>query len=229
MRSVVRKIDRALKALYNLDGTYNAEEFLIKRPYVSNVSRGIHLDRMVANAALQGALFIRPGMNRSSTEISLGIYLSEGVRKNLATLRRWPQSQWTWEQVDAFSIAAEEVSHFQYLLFHASSGRPVSQLELELQGEIDKFLLTYFAVMAGKHFDERIFESLFEQFFYRFHLAANLNEEQKVRYLDANAFAKRFILRCERHLAGPGGNERAFRLLRRFYRLDATEKLSLAG
>jgi hypothetical protein len=227
MRTVVRKIDRALKDLYRLDAKYNAEEFLIKKPYVSHVSRGIYLDKMAANAALQGALFIRPG--RPASEISLGIYLSEGVRRNLLSFRRWPKSGWSWEQVDAFSVAAEEVSHFQYLVFHASAGRGVSQLELELQGEIDKFLLTYFAVMAGRQFDEKIFGSLFEQFFFRFHLAANLSEEQRARYIQANNFAKHFIRRCEGYLARPGGHERVLRLLRRFYRMSAHEKMSLAG
>ena len=43
MRPVVRKIDHALKRLYNFDSEYNAEEFLIKRPFVSLVSRGIRL------------------------------------------------------------------------------------------------------------------------------------------------------------------------------------------
>src|SRR5205823_14442801 len=129
-----------------------------------------------------------------------------------------------------FSVAAEEVSHFQYLLFHATSGRSVSQFELELQGEIDKFLLTFFAVSSGGKFDEQLFGTLFEQFFYHFHLAESLTQEQRVRYMEANHVAKRFIRRCGKLLALEGGRrDRAFSLLRRFYRVDSAEKLSLAA
>lgn len=234
MRPVIRKIDRALKALYNLDGSYNAEEFLIKRPLVSAVQRGVRVEK-AANAQLQGALFIRaaPPARKNETpsdEISLGIYLSKGVRRNLLSFRRWPGvDQWSWEQLDAFSVAAEEVSHFQYLLFHASSGRPVSQLELELQGEIDKFLLTYFAVADGRKFSQKVFESLFEQFFFHFHLAESLTFEQRSRYLEANVLGRKFIRRCGKLFSGPGGTETALRALRRFYRMSAAEKISLAA
>lgn len=228
MRPVVRKIDRALKRLYNLDSQYNAEEFLIKRPFVSLVSRGIRLDRVVGSARLQGALFIK-STPRSREEISLGIYLSEGVRRQLSTFRRWPDTAWSWEQLDAFSVAAEEVSHFLYLLFHATGGRPVSQLELELQGEVDKFLMAYFALSAGRKFDSHRFQALVEQFFYRFHLAENLDEEQKARYLEANNLARRFVVKCAPLLADAHRSDKAFRLLRHFYRASPHDKLSLVA
>ena len=43
-----------------------------------------------------------------------------------------------------FCTLTEEVSHFLYLLFCARSSRTVTELELELQGEVDKYLTAAF-------------------------------------------------------------------------------------
>ena len=126
----------------------------------------------------------------------------------------------------AFTVAAEEISHFHYLLYHASRTRQVSQLELELQGDIDKFLLTYFANFWKMESSEEIFDALFELLFYRFRLAENLGPEERSRYLEANNLARRFIRKCATSLSDSEQRERIFRQLRKFYRLGASEKIS---
>jgi hypothetical protein len=63
----------------------------------------------------------------------------------LASFQNWQGTAWSHDQIAAFTLVAEEVSHFHYLLHHAHQGRQVSQFELELQGDVDKLLLTYFA------------------------------------------------------------------------------------
>lgn len=219
MRPVVRKIDQALKRLYRIDATHRAEDYLIKKPVDATTG--------VGNAELQGALFVRPGGAKS---LRLGIYLSEGVRRRLVSFRRWPDAVWTRDQLDAFTVAVEEVSHFNYLLFHAAAGRPVSQLELEVQGEVDKFLVTFFSVLAGRAYDRTTFDVLIEQLFYRFRLAESLSPEQRERYEAANALARRFVLKWRAEMDEGKGREAAFRLLRRFYRLGPAERMSfLAG
>ena len=207
MKRVVRKIDRALKRLYNLETGYRAEDFLLSKPPAEGVG----------NAELHGTLYVRGADN----DLSVGIYLSPGVAEGLADFGRW-QYPWKREQTAAFSVATEEISHFLYLLYHAETGRGVSQLELELQGEIDKFVLAYFAGAST-------FEQLFEQLFYRFRLAESLSLEQKDRYLEANRLARLFIRRYGRYLSSTRTYEKAFRLLRRFYRLDSSEKIGWIG
>ena len=44
------------------------------------------------------------------------------------------------ERLSGFCAAAEGVSHFLYLAHRAGQGGQVSQLELEAQGELDKYL-----------------------------------------------------------------------------------------
>ena len=62
--------------------------------------------------------------------------------------RGWPRADprvhLDRENLDPFCVAAEEVSHFVYLFFCARAARQVTQLELELQGEVDKYLSSVF-------------------------------------------------------------------------------------
>jgi hypothetical protein len=214
MKSAIRRIDRAIKRLYNLDAPHRAEDFLLKA---------------APSASTRDALFIHTVGEGAEQELALGISLSEPVQTQLDGFRHWRDRPWTFSQLQAFSVAAEEVSHFHYVIHHAGAGRPVSHLELELQGDIDKFLLSYFAyARAGKE-NDAFFELLFEQLFYRFSLAQHLNDEERERYLEANRLARRFVLKRFKGLMASKNYEHALQLLRRFYRLNASEKLSLIG
>lgn len=212
MKAVIRKMDRAIKRLYNLDHRLGAEAFLISQPMLPEAG--------------QGAFYVQ---SQSDDELQVGIFLDPKVRSDLNSLRKWNPSQWKMSQLGAFAVAAEEVSHFNYFIHHQSMGRAVSQLELELQGEIDKFLLTLFSghsVLKEPAFGEK-FEQLLDQFFERYRLAESLSVEQKARYEEASQLAKRFLLKHREQIANPSQRDTAFRLLRRFYRLNLSDKLSL--
>jgi hypothetical protein len=221
MKAIVRKIDRALKRIYNLENNYWAERFLIRGPLNTIAAR---------HAGLQGAIFVQNNSSESQKpeDISLGIYFSEPVCKELSDIRRWRVGSWSTSQLSAFAVASEEVSHFNYLIHNAVAGRAVSQLELELQGEIDKFLLAFFALSQedGERKRRELFQAVFDQLFERFHWAEHLTEEQRERYAEANQCAQHFLLKCREELAAAKDYEQIFRTLRRFYRLSASEKIS---
>lgn len=210
MKSAIRKIDRAIKQLYNIDVKFKAEHFLLKLATDEETS-----------AICNGQLLIR-----ENEGLELAIYLNSPVRKQLSRFGSWKEIPWTTEQLGAFCVATEEVSHFLYLLHHVVGGRPVSQLELELQAEIDKFVLT---LLSHPHTEDTAseFDLLFDRLFTRFRLADKLTPEQQDRYLRANALAKRFIRKWVRGLSDPGQRDKVLRTLRRFYRLSQSEKLSL--
>lgn len=215
MKRVIRKIDLALKSLYNLDCEFRAEDFLLKRPAAQ---------KAVGSAGLQGALYVQSG---EPCDLTLGIYLSAAVGENLTKFPRGRSAFWSREKLSAFAVATEEISHFHYLLHHAATGRQVSQLELELQGDIDKFLLAFFANAGGDEAGNVIFETLFERLFSQFRLSELLTGEEKDRYTEANRLAKRFILKFADQLSDPASSENVLKALRRFYRLNASEKMSL--
>ena len=84
------------------------------------------------------------------------------------------------EALDAFCAVAEGGSHFVYFTFcGAQMERPVSQFELELQAEIDKYLL-----LRTTHASDELLHRLFE----RFELDETLSSEQRERYRLATEF-----------------------------------------
>jgi len=207
MKPAITKIDRALKEVYRLELDYCAEEFLLKHPPTLKEKKG--------------ALFIQADKNNNKN-LSLGIHLCSSVSSELSTFESW-KPDWSKAQTAAFSVAAEEVSHFLYLIHHLNNGRAVTQLELETQGEIDKFLLIFFAKRTRSK--DHFFTTL-EHIFFQFKLSENLSQEEKERYLQANIDAKRFILKHRAYLENPDQQQEGFRTLRRYYRLSHPEKLA---
>jgi hypothetical protein len=103
-----------------------------------------------------------------------------------------------------FCSAAEEVSHFTYLSWSVHNDRPVSLLDVEVQGEIDKFLLSH------RYFSEElnIFEALFQRVL--FHPQADPTVLE--RYVEANRLAGKL---CQ----SLGSLDESLVWLREFYRL----------
>lgn len=209
MKHAIRKIDEAIKTLYNLEHSQNAVDFLVRQPAVPTQGKEVH-----------GSLYLMP----EGEDVSIGIYLHPIVREELSDFRRWNQDVWTESQRHAFVTATEEVSHFNYFLYHAEKGRAISQFELELQGEIDKFMLLFFS--PNKKTSGQKFESLFETLFSKFRYAQGLTIEEKERYENAHIFGKKFILGIKKSLDTREGVLKAVEHLRKFYRLSSAEKVS---
>jgi len=116
----------------------------------------------------------------------------------------------------------EGISHFNCVAWKASQDRTVTLLELELQGEIDKFVSTMFLameqsnkeLMAGLH--GRLFEGV------SFH--QDLDNEQLERYRSANGYASRYCHALRQQVID--NDQLAISELRHFYRLQSTEKIS---
>lgn len=210
MKNTVRRIDRALKKLYALDTAYCAELFLLdRRP-------------RDADASERAAVYLRAN---DSNELSVGIYLDPPLLKDLKSVRYGDVFSVPPKQLDAFSVVTEEVSHFHYLLHHAvEAGRAVSRIELEAQGEIDKFMVSYYAFGGDRGDASALFDALFEKLFVRFDWADHLSGKQRERYLEANDLARRFILSIRPLLERAGSADEALRQLRRFYSMPQLEK-----
>lgn len=216
----VKQIDRAIKHLYNLNSLHCAEEFLIQS--VPNL-----VPPKAASKDLKGALYISPSPPNHKLEepsVDLGIYLSEDIRELLKNFTRW-SSPWTHQQVQAFSIAGEEISHFHYFVFNLSRERPISEFEIELQGEIDKFLLLFFSEFHSQLPKKEKFEKLFEQLFFNFSLVSSLAPTEKQRYLDATIYARRFVQNIRKDLVDEGSIERAITSARQFYQKELADKV----
>lgn len=117
---------------------------------------------------------------------------------------------------DVWLQVAEGVSHFLYLAERVRVHLPVTQLELELQAEVDKFVLLH---ELGTD-SARLVESLFDS--PRF--LDDEGTEAGERYRLAHRLAARFVSRA----VVANDRSRARERLRSFYRAGQTEKIRLA-
>jgi hypothetical protein len=116
---------------------------------------------------------------------------------------------------------AEGVSHFVYVANRARQELPATQLELELQAEVDKFVLL---VLGHASYDRaeafELHARLYENVRYLYEAGTELGD----RYRTANDLAARYVRRL---LAlGPEATRTA---LRRFYRAGQADKIRLVA
>ena len=153
------------------------------------------------------ALLVREGVD--SVELALllpkGLLDSDGAR---------PDS-------DSLLQALEGVSHFVFLSERVRTGLPTTKLELELQAEVDKFVLL---ALEGTPRDRGACEAICQSLFEHVSFLHDPESEDGERYRLANALAARFVRRLDPHASGSALRER----LRRFYRAGQAEKIHLA-
>src|SRR6202035_2950232 len=125
--------------------------------------------------------------------------------------------------------ALEGVSHFLYVAWNAGHDKPVSLLELEMQAEVDKFIVSYWLLrrQLPGHFPLELRRTLFA----RTRLDPRLSARSAAMYREASRYAERFCGRLESRLergreraAGCGHEAEVLTELRRFYRLTNTRK-----
>jgi hypothetical protein len=122
---------------------------------------------------------------------------------------------------DVVLQAIEGVSHFVFLAERVRTGLPTTRLELELQAEVDKFVLFALAGDPTGHAERlELRRSLFERVRY----LHDESSEEGVRYRLANDLADRYVRRF--HPETPHVAVRAE--LRRFYRAGQSEKIRMA-
>jgi hypothetical protein len=138
-----------------------------------------------------------------------------------------PRGTTAQQSADAWLQLAEGVSHFVYVTNRVRMELPATQLELELQAEVDKFVLLALeperrelpgSLEGAQAFDlhARLFENV------RFLHAPET--ELGERYRTANALAARYVRRL---MVCDGATVRVE--LRRFYRAGQAEKIRRAA
>ena len=155
--------------------------------------------------------------------VEVGLYVDDAV---LLELER-PQTGWTHRRLQAHCRAVEGVSHFLYLTHCAQEGRQVSQLELELQAEVDKFATVLLSLWeAGRR---QAVSELRQRLFERVSFHPHLEEEQRARYEKANFLARLYCRFLETRYVMHNQVEGLLSDLRRMYRMGTAEKLSYAA
>jgi hypothetical protein len=161
--------------------------------------------------------FVREG-DSGSREVVLVREVEDGLEIALVLPPESKQIPIGGALSDVWLQVAEGVSHFIYLVERARVHLPVTQLELELQAEVDKFVLSLdFSPDSARALLARLFDSP--------HFLDDAGTEAGERYRIAHRLAARFVAR----VIVTSDRVRAQERLRSFYRAGQAEKIRLAN
>lgn len=207
------KLQRQLERLYDVTVGHDVEDFLIHDPALA-----ARLDAGPAARTVPEKLLVR----ETGDGVDVALYLEKDLLERLQ--RDDPTEHLHAGNLADFLTALEGVSHFLYLVWSARHERSVSLLELELQAEIDKFMLAAFltARAAGGRVPAGLHRLLFDAPVFDPALTAELAE----RYRAANAYARRYCGWLQRRYLARRGDRELMSELRRFYRLGHHGKLA---
>jgi hypothetical protein len=201
-RSLLARLQLGLEALYRVETRLVIDAFVIDA-----AQRG----RMQPARAPREQLLLR----EMDGELGMALFVDAAAIANLE--RHDPASQLDERNFADFCLAVEGVSHFVYVALAAARQRPVSQLELELQAEVDKFVCCF--LVGGVIADLRL--RLYGDVRY----ADDLDAEERERYRTANQEAARYAAALERRFMTRAETGGLLAEVRRFYRMDLPDKL----
>jgi hypothetical protein len=127
--------------------------------------------------------------------------------------------------LDPLCQIIEGVSHFVYLADRASRQREATQLELELQAEVDKYVVLAASIAS---FDEGVSRQLRTRLYDDVAFTHAPDTEEGARYRVANDHARRFTARLEREFVSRARYGELHHALRRFFHSGQGEKLRAA-
>lgn len=213
---LLNTVQQQFETIYQLSPYLSIEDFLINQEALEKIKgeKNHHLTTL----NLKGLMLLLP----EEDELSLAIYLNHQVMNNLC---KYSPSQGLHEKnIHDFCIMAEEVSHFLYITWKAQHSIQITHLELELQAEVDKFIICHFYGLNGEDRFNRL--PLKELLFETFSLEKNLSKESKNRYDTASKLAHHYCHFLENHFIKKDHLRQMMGEIRRFYRLSQTDKIS---
>lgn len=175
-----------------------------------------------AREGIPEQLFVR----ESEGDLEMALYVAPDVVERLE--HDDPFARLHQGNLEPFAVALEGVSHFVLVAWRASRERPVSLLELEIQAEVDKFVVTWFLLSRQGQPLASTAMPLIEQLFESYELHEELTAEESDRYETASRVALRYcytLVRCYQQHRDLG---RVRRSVRHFYRKGLAEKLRAA-
>ncbi len=198
----LNQVQGQLERLYDVRSRHRVEDFLLQqRTAWCNTA-----------ADAPETLLVR----QHEDGLDIGLYLDQALLERL--LRDSPAQQLHDGNLEDYLAAVEGVSHFLYLVWNAHHGRSVTQLEMELQAEVDKFVSA--AYWISRQYGAQALNSLHPALFSGYRLRDGLNPEQRQRYLRASRLAARYC----RSLP-PNERRPIMAELRRFYRMPQGRKI----
>lgn len=193
--ALANRIQRGLEMLYRLDPGADVDAFVTQ-----------------ASEGQREALFVRESDEGLELLLRLPRLLARDVDVDGAGL-------------DPLCQIIEGVSHFVYLANRAAKERETTQLELEVQAEVDKYIVL---ASSLRNFNLRTSRRLRERLYDGVAYVHEADTEEGERYRTANSCARRFTQRIEREYVTGGRVIELRSELRKFFHMGQSEKLRAA-
>ena len=201
------RVQRGLEELYRVDTGVEIGDFVVGREV---------RDALVSARRPREQLLVC----ETDGEMALALFIDPGALANLTS--HDPARRLGDHNFGDFLLAIEGVSHFIYAIWCARAERPVSQLELELQAEVDKYVTCLLTTQAEVAVSAGLRRRLFGDVTYE----PDLDHDEHARYRAANDNAQRYTTWLEQAYVGPRRIPEMLAELRRFYRLGLAGKLA---
>ena len=206
---LLNDLQHRLASLYEAPVSYDVYDFLITDAKLARILNG------------DGNNNERLLLHQAEDALDLSLFIDESI---LSTLRKSdPRTCLAHSNLDAFLIALEGVSHFNYVIWHAHHDRQITQLEMELQAEVDKFVTTLmlFDEQGTMANHDQVHRILFETSKF---LPSDDTGSLR-RYRDANRFAGQYCRKLQSRYPARHRQNTFINELRRFYRLGQNGKI----
>jgi hypothetical protein len=205
----LRSVQRSLQRFYRIETELDIADFL------TTDLDGLRQFGVDPESRVGETVFVRGGTD----SIEISVYVSP---KTLSRLAASNESHAT-AGLNDYCLAAEGVSHFMFLVERAGKCRQTTAFELELQAEIDKYLLLIEACGEPSEGQAR---ELHARLFDSASLREGLDAAAIERYGTASRYAARYCRYLQRLLREPSTLQRTMETeLRLFYRLPLAEKV----
>ena len=201
------RVQRGLETLYRVDTGVTVDDFMIDEPMRAQLAPVRRPREQLLVCEDEG-------------EMSLALFIDPAALANLAA--HDPGRRLGDHNFGDFVLAVEGVSHFIYAIWCARALRPVTQLELELQAEVDKYVTCLLATEPGANQSEALRQRLFVEPSYE----PDLDGDERDRYRAANDNAHRYAAWLESTFVATRRIPEMLGELRRFYRGGLAAKLA---
>jgi hypothetical protein len=213
---LVKTIQQQFQSIYQLPQDLSIEDFLINQKTLETAQE--ERCDLISTARHRGFMLLFT----EGEELHVGIYLHNQLIDNLR--KHNPLLGLHEKNIDDFCILIEEVSHFLYTTWKARHDIKITKLEIELQAEVDKFILC--SLYRAQNPDPTYRLPLIELLFEDYQLEKNLSEESQQRYHTASRLARHYCNFLDRHFINDKHIPQMIKEIRQFYRFSQTDKIS---
>ena len=209
---LLNKLQTHLEHIYEIQSQYRVQDFVFHDAVLA-----AQLDTSDNPRENPEKLLI----HQNGDTIDVSLYLDEKLIQRLEQLD--PTTQLTDDNIHDFWVALEGISHFVYFAYNAEYERPVSLFELELQAEVDKYILS--AYLLGRQGNATIPDSLHYHLYRKSDFDPRLQQHERRRYYQANELAGKFAAFIADCINNRISSATITNTLRRFYRLSHHQKI----